>query len=272
MAHLRTRSPRGRWAVALAGPMLVAVLAGCGSSDDGAKSTSESSKGASETSGASDGRLTTETLVPALMKAVDGKESVHMTMSLAGPQEMSMEGDAQLHEEDPVMSLTMEGGGMPGVVEVRLVDGLIYASVPGLAPEGKFVKIDPEDANDPLAKAFGDLSGTMDPRTTFDAFEAGVKDVEFIGEEPVGGDQMSRYRVTVDAAAAMKAQGQTAPQDMPKTIDYDLWLDADNLMRKMTFELPGGISMDLAMSRWGEPVKVGAPKAADIVEPPATTS
>ncbi|MGH3383424.1 MAG: LppX_LprAFG lipoprotein [Nocardioidaceae bacterium] len=271
MTNIRTRQTR-RWAAALAGPLLVVVLAGCGSSDGDAKSTSESSKGASETSESSDDRLNAKTLVPALMKAVDGKESVHMTMSLAGPQEMSMEGDARLDEDNPVMSLTMEGGGMPGAVEVRLVDGLIYAAVPGLAPDGKFVEIDPKDANDPLAKAFGDLSGTMDPRSTFDAFEAGVKDVEFVGEEPVGGEEMTRYRVTVDAAAAMKAQGQTAPQGMPKTIDYDLWLDADNLMRKMTFEMPGGISMDLAMSRWGEPVKVEAPKAADIVEPPATTS
>jgi hypothetical protein len=54
---------------------------------------------------------------------------------------------------------------------------------------------------------------------------------------------------------------------MPKTIEYDVWVDEQALVRRMVLDLDEG-SVDMEMSEWGEPVSIKAPAAADLVEAP----
>ncbi len=46
-----------------------------------------------------------------------------------------------------------------------------------------------------------------------------------------------------------------------------MWLDAKNLVRRMTFEVVG-TAAEIEMSDWGKPVTVRKPAASDIVKPP----
>jgi hypothetical protein len=271
-------------------PLLLAALAGCGSDDPAegsapvasetaspaepsepsASASSEDTPAEAEDPVADDGGHTMETLLPAMKAAVADNRSSHMTMDLLGPQSMSMEGDLRYDGDSPVLRMTLESAAFAGAVaEIRVIGGVMYMSIPPMTPEGKFLRIDPDDPDNPFGPAMSGLTEQVDPLTTFDGFEAGLKNLEYVGEESVSGEAMDHYVLTVDTAKASKAQGQTAMPGMPPTLDYDLWLDDEDLMRKVGFEIPGGASMDMTMSDWGEPVTVEAPAAKDIVEPPS---
>ena len=58
---------------------------------------------------------------------------------------------------------------------------------------------------------------------------------------------------------------------LPKTVDYDLWLDQDDLMRRIEFTVPGGGGgMTMTMSDWGKPVTVKAPPPGAVMQMPGT--
>ena len=206
-------------------------------------------------------------LLENMKAAIAENESAHVTMEMTGGQQMSGEGDVSYAGDATSMQMTMQ---MPqlgaGSMEMRMIDGVIYMSVPPMTPEGKFFKIDTNDSDSP----FGDLGGVTqgDPLATFDAFDAGLEDVTYVGEEDVDGEQLHHYVLTVDAEKAAKAQGQPVQPGMPETITYDMWIDDDDLMRRIEFDLGAGGSMVMTMSDWGKPVTVEAPPRGAIMKLP----
>ena len=207
-----------------------------------------------------------EQLVAAMKAAFAGHRSTHLVMRSNGVAEMRAVGDVDYTHRSPAMRMRMTMPAM-GVeaMEMRVVDGTFYLSMPPATPRGKFLAFRTGDPNSPLA-GVGDLTTQMDPMRSFDAFEHGLTDVELVGSEEVGGETMDHYRLTVDTAAALKGMKQQQA-GMPETISYELWLDDEDLMRKVVFDIAGA-SMSMEMSRWGEPVKVTAPRRAAIVETP----
>jgi hypothetical protein len=69
----------------------------------------------------------------------------------------------------------------------------------------------------------------------------------------------------VDSAAMFKAMKQKAVPGMPKNLTYDMWLDDQDLLRRMQFEVAGQ-TVDMSMSKWGEPVSIEAPPAGKVVD------
>lgn len=244
---------------ALLAAVLLVGLAGCGQA--------ASTDSAAEPEQATE-PLTTETFLPALKKAAKAQETVHMTMDMSGPQEMSIEGDTRLKGRDSALRMTMEGSAFGGKARLVMVDETLYLSIPGVVPKGRFVAVDAKDENNPMARAFGEMTKSMDPKQLFAGFDAGLKDVEFVEEDKVDGEQMEHYEVTLDSRAAAEAMGQQIPQAAPKTIDYDIWLDGDDLMRRVSFEIQD-IAVDMAMSDWGEPVDIKAPPPAKVEQAPS---
>ncbi|MDQ3615244.1 MAG: LppX_LprAFG lipoprotein [Actinomycetota bacterium] len=260
-------------------PLLLSLLVACQSSEDPAdqsasaeQSTSASAEDtpSAETGSKADGKLDTRTFLPALKDAVKGNKSVHIAMDLdAAGQALTAEGDARFDDRNPAMDLTMSGDVFAGArVQMRLVGGLVYMSLPPMTPPGKFIKIDPKDSKDPLAAGIGDLTSQFDPLRTFDAFDAGLRKVKYVGEETVSGEKLDKYRVSVDFEAASKAQGQPAPPGLPKIVAYGISIDEENLMRVIEFHLGQQVSMRMTASRWGEPVKVTVPPAGKIAKRP----
>ncbi len=209
-----------------------------------------------------------EELLAAMKAAVEENETSHLVMEMGGgAQSMTAEGDVSYAGDSTSMQLTMQSPELgPGVIEMRMVDGVMYMSMPPMTPEGKILRFDLNDPNSPLGSLGGVTQG--DPLETFKAFDEGLRDVQYLGSEDVDGEEMDHYVLTVDGKAAAEAQGAPAGS-VPKEITYDLWLDDDDLMRRIQYTVGGG-GVTLSMSDWGEPVTVKAPRKADIMQMPGS--
>lgn len=278
----RTRTVRAAWAV----PTLLVVLTAC--SGEGTTSTSsEPAEGASPSSsvsgdrepqadpeGTAEGSATgpgqwdEQTLVPAMKEALEEQKTSHVTMTTSsGGQSFTAEGDLAFRGKTQDMVLTMDGTSFGAEnIEVRMVDRVLYLAMPPMTPEGKFLEVRPDDKRSPMAGML-DQMGALDPRATFDAFEKGLREVTFVGEERVDGEELQHYRLTVDFREAAKAQGMPRTAGMPATIDYDMWLDDEALMRRVEMDVQQ-VSTQMEMADWGEPVTIEAPPRRDIVQAP----
>jgi hypothetical protein len=67
----------------------------------------------------------------------------------------------------------------------------------------------------------------------------------------------------------MGALGQQAGQaDLPQEMTYDLYLDDEDLMRRVTIDL-GSQKLVVNATDWGKDVDIDAPETADVVELPS---
>lgn len=281
---MRSLLPSRTAGTALAVPALLLVLTGCGGGDTTpasgevsgppsasstkAEASGEASPAPTGTGQASGGSWDEQTLVPAMLSAVEQHKSAHFTMTTtAGGLDMSAEGDMSLEGRSQEMVMVMDGSAFGADrLELRLVDGVMYLSMPPMTPTGKFAKID-DGASSPLAGLTTQMPG-VDPRESFKAFEAGLEKVTFVGVEPVASEDLEHYRLTVDFRAVARAQGLPRVAGVPDTVTYDIWLDEDALMRRMELRMQQ-LSMVMEMSDWGEPVTIEAPARKDIVRAPA---
>ncbi len=196
--------------------------------------------------------------------------SAHMTMTMNGAMSTSAQGDVSYAGGKSAMQMMLS---MPqlgrGKLEMRYVGEVLYMSIPGVTPSGKFVAIDPNDQTSPLAKTFAGLTDQMDPLRSVKTMQKAVTKAPRVGQTTLDGVSVDHYRVTVDTTKVMKQLGENAPPaaQMPKTLTYDLWLDDKDLIRKMTFEVLK-TSVEMRMSNWGQSVKVERPAAEDILKDP----
>jgi hypothetical protein len=237
-------------------------------SEDSSSSPSAASSSPSEPTSSADtsgGHLDEDSLIEAISTGPVKAGSAHMEMTMSGSMALSAEGDVAYLDSGPEMSMTMNMPQMGGHMELRLVDGLLYMTIPTLTPDGKFLRIDPSDKSNPLTKSFGSLSEQMDPLASVKAMKNAVRDVKFVGAEQVDGVDADHYTVTVDTTKMVKSMKQKPVAGMPDTLTYEMWLDSEDLLRRMQFEL-SGLTVDMSMSEWGEPVKITAPPAGKVMD------
>ncbi|MEW1953601.1 LppX_LprAFG lipoprotein [Terrabacter sp. NPDC080008] len=201
----------------------------------------------------------------AAMKAA-GKDTttahVTMTMDAAG-QKVSISGDTKVDASNPAMKMTMDMG-QSMKIDMLLVDKKVYMKgIPNL-PAGKWAVIDSSSA---MGKQLMQSLGQADPTKMYDQFGAAVTDVKPVGEDTVDGDKTWKYDLTLDTKAMQAQMPADAKSAMPASIDYTVWLDQQDHLRKVTFDL-SGVKADMTMSKYGEPIDVTAPKAADTVKAP----
>jgi hypothetical protein len=260
-------------ATALSGSLLVLGLAGCGEDPEPAADESpsaESSESASESpsespSGSSSGTGGDADSAAFLERLKDGmgeEGSVHVEMKMTGPVQSTASGDTSYGPDGSEMHLTMQMSNMPGgAMEMVLVDGKAYMSMPGATQPGQFFEVDESNP------AFSGLDDGLSPADSFKAFDAGLRSVEEVGTEEIGGDETTHYRLEVDAEKALDATGQGTVPGLPETLSYDVWLDEDDRMRRLTYELTG-TELTMDMTDWGKPVTIEAPDKSDIVKAP----
>lgn len=272
---------RTRWTALLSAGALSLTLAACGGDDaaEGEPTTSEAvttedgaateDAGAEETSedaGSAEGEDVDIQEFLAMLKS-PGEEklsSYTMTMTInMGGQAMEMEGAVDLTGEQAALDMDMTMPGM-GAVSMIMAEGRVFMSMPGVTEDGKYLEVPPEQ--------LGDVSTQLDEvdiTSTWDAWEAGAKSVTFLGEEDVDGQDMRRYEVTVDTQAALDAGGQTgddadtASAMLGDEITYDVWLDGDNLMRKVAFEMEGVVT-EMFANNYGEAQGIAVPSEDQI--------
>ncbi|MDC5697489.1 LppX_LprAFG lipoprotein [Intrasporangium calvum] len=186
---------------------------------------------------------------------------VEMAMEIEG-QAVTMSGDMKMAGASPAMQMTMDMGEAMSLDMILLESSLFLKGIPGLEP-GKWAKVAVTGA---MAEEFEKSLQQADPAQLAATYEKAVKDVKFVGAEEVDGEPVQHYEVTMDT----KALGDTLPQDakdLPDTVVYDMWLDADNRLRQVVYSVAGA-EVEMKMSNYGEPVDISAPPAADVVEVP----
>jgi hypothetical protein len=293
--RLPQRSPSARRGLAggLAALVLLATAA-CGGSDDADSGddpagdadspSAEASPGtdAEEPAGEDAGGDTGDTEDSAEGESVDAAEFARLfedsvtqettariaieTSAAAGG--VAGEGDIDLGTTPPSLALTLQVGQLgQGDIETRLVDGTAYVAVPQLG--GKFVSFDLSDPNNPLGDAFVDQ---LDIGSQFESFAEFIQDVTYLGTEDVDGEELERYTLTVDGEAvedlAGEAAGAGAPVEVPEEITYDVFFDDEGLFRRLSFDLPDGISSTITYSDWGKDVSITAPRPNQVTSMP----
>jgi hypothetical protein len=274
---LTTRSRR-LTAIA-AGAVLLAALAGCGSSDKGDKtkdagastSTSASASPSASASSTADAaasagtgdaaaagpgeRLTADNLVATMLAAMREKKTAHMVMAIGSS--VGAEADLRYTGSRTDMKMSMDMG--PTKAVVILVDNVMYMQQ---SAGGKFLKI---DSSDPTMGSILKQMSSLGPESSITAMKGALKKVEYAGTDTVDGDKVSKYHVTVDTAAMADTLGGAAGLgDLPKTVTYDLYVDANHLMRRIDMTVQKQ-HIDMRVSNWGKPVDIKAPPASQVM-------
>jgi hypothetical protein len=267
------RSSKASLAALVSGTLLVLSISGCGGDDaEPAAEPSPSTPSSSSTPLEPSESTSTEPATgkdPAAaaflerLKAGMGEQgSVHVAMRMTGPADMTAQGDSTYGPDGSEMHLTMKVASMPGgSLEMVLVDGKAYLSMPGVNEPGQFFEIDKSNP------AFGSLDDGLSPADSFAAFDAGLDSVEELGDAEVDGQSTTHYRLHVDAEKALEATGQGMVPGLPDELVYEVWLDSEDHMRRLTYELVG-TELTMDMTRWGEAVDIQAPSKGSLVDPP----
>ncbi|WP_338750118.1 LppX_LprAFG lipoprotein [Janibacter alittae] len=142
-----------------------------------------------------------------------------------------------------------------------LVDGQYY-----LAQPPKWVPVE-EDSDNPAVGQTLQQIQILSMRNQLDAFVAGVEQAGTKGKEKVGGVSTTHYTASVDSQRALAELGMEKAPGTADTILYDVWLDDDDLIRKMSFSA-NGVSAEVMASEWGQPVDISTPKPSEIAQSP----
>lgn len=261
-------------------PMLLAALTACGgdsseqaSDEPAAASSTEAGTASEEPSDGGDAvaegdEVDKDQFLEDFMAAVDSATTAHMSMTTgAAGSEFTADGEVDYTTTPPEMAMTMSNPAMGDqTMDVRLIDDFFYLNL-GQMSQNKFVKIDINDKNSPMGD-MSQLTNSMDPVQSFEQFASGLDKVIYVGEESVDGEDLEHYVLTLDTTKVEMLQG-TGAQGLPKTLDYDLWLDSEDRMRQVKIDLGETGSVDMKIFDWDEPVEIEAPAEDEITSLPA---
>jgi len=191
------------------------------------------------------------TLMPALKAGMTATPTVRMTMDMTAPGN-DLEIDAVIAYTPKGVEMEMIYRGTDDEFAVVVVDGRYFIAD---SADGSYRELEPDD---PAVAPLREQVEGMDMRSTFTAWDAGLEKVAAVGEEKIDGEPVCHYTLTVDAAKAFQANGEEPAPGMPDTIDYELHLTAEDLMRRVGFEL-GPVDAEMNATRWNEPVDIKVP-------------
>ncbi|CUR55688.1 exported hypothetical protein [metagenome] len=274
-----------RVAATVATPVLLFGLVACGGDDkpasdaaapvaSGSPSDSASdpaSESPSEEASAEDEaveEIDADDFADKMANSFDNTTTAQVAMQLSSSGlDMSATGAVDYTGDTPSMALRMTAPTLgAGTIDMRLIDQVMYMSMPMIDPSGKFFKIDLTDKNNPMGESLGDMS-SFDPQSTIENFSKGVKSVKIVGEESIDGEDTTHYKVTtLTKAISSQLGGKTA--GMPKTFVYDVWLDGDDRMRKMVAAVDKQTSVEMTMTDFGSPVSIKAPPSSEVQDMP----
>lgn len=214
-------------------------------------------------------------LSEAVATSSDEAESARISFvgGLSGPDEMRGTGAFTFAGGHTAMTMTLLSP-TDEAVEMRLVDEVLYVRGAEEAEPGKpWGKLDLAGGG-PMATAFGSATATMrsvDPRRSLREV-AEIGELSATGPAQVDGAQVTRYAIDVDLAAFAELRGASAEEvaELPSgTLTYAVFLDGDNLPRRLSVELPVPTSnYAIDYTDWGKPVTVEAPPAAQVADLP----
>lgn len=258
---LSTRSRSG--AALAAGLLLLAPLAGCGS--DKAKSAAPGSSNSPSATPTGSGTNTdlgpgtsvdVNQFITEVTTAMKAKGTAHMVMSIGSSA--SAVADVN-YSGGTAMRITMTTGSQK--VNVVLTGGVMYLQQ---TTGGKYIKI---GKSDPALGSLLTQLSSIGPTASLTSMKPGIKKILDVGTETLDGTQVHRYEVTVDTAKAASAFGAAAGAvgaGQPKTITFDMYVDAEHLLRQLDVTASGQ-KIHMTVGDWGKPVTITAPPASQIM-------
>ena len=257
MTRNRTHGHGGLWRRAAAAGVLAVSLAGlvaCGGGD-GAGGAKEGDS------------VSAEEMTDVMKKATD-IDTAHFTTKMdskAQGQSISMTGEGDIQKEPAAQHSTMKmsGGSMNMDLESIVLDDKIY--IKGMMGDSWMTA-----SADQLAKMGGtSLESMSNPLAFLDGMEESIKSSKYEGKEKLDGVDAEHYSFKVDSAALAKTLGAKDATGMPKTIDQDIWVDGDGLLRKAEVGMGDMGTVEVALSKHGEPVEIKAPPADQVTDMPS---
>ena len=235
--------------------------AGSGSTSSAAKSSTATSPTSTPSTPASTSTTSTDTGKPfdakeftdRLEAAVDKNPTVKIDVQF-GP-DATASGTQDLANN--TLEMDVDAGGQQ--MTYRLVDGQYY-----LAQPPKWFAVDDASTN-PLVKKALEQTALLSMQDQLDAFVAGVQSAGVKGTEEVDGISTTHYTATVRTADVRKQLGLAADPNAPETMIYDVWLDGDDLIRKMSFTQNGANAV-LTATDWGKPVSITKPTGSELAK------
>jgi len=194
-----------------------------------------------------------------------------LTMDLGG-QSVDAKGALDMTGDKPAMQMSMDLTGMGTPTDMRIVDGALYIQDPS-SSSGKYLKMDLSDPNGPLA-GMGDALTNYDPQSMINSITAqAFKKVTDLGSQTVHGQKLEHYRVVLDTSAATKMlKSLPSTASMPKTVNYDMWLDGRNRMARFTMLMKNVTRVTATYSDYGADLHITAPDPAQVQAMPSTSS
>lgn len=274
-----------RAAAALATVSALAALSACNDDDSDSTATDDSTASTTAdvglTSALSDldegDEVDPSDFVDTISDGLESSTTAKTTMTMSMGDTMSMSGDGVLdYTTTPAemqMTMSMDMGAQSLDYDTRLVDGVIYIKMGDLTG-GKFLKMDPDDPDGPLAgMGMGGMLDQSDPIGMLESLESSISTVVYDGEDDVDGRTLDHYELTIDPKAAMEEMMPSAGADLgsavPDSISYDIWLDDENRFSHMEMEMPimgQSMTMEMSLTDWGTDVDIEAPAADEITE------
>lgn len=215
------------------------VLAGCAPVAGGAApSSSASQPGMPATQPANPGGNAIDDFLARLAQGMATTTSYAFVMTLSSDTEqLKSSGEADTSDKAVVKThSTLELGGQ--VLELITIGKDSYVNMGGIW----YKSGDPTDQQvDPVAAIVG--------------ARPYLKEIKPLGPDTVEGMMADHYRVTMDPAVF----GKTGIE--ADALDYDIWIDADNRLRKLSMDMPElKVKTAFTVSDYNKPVSIKAPE------------
>jgi hypothetical protein len=258
----------------LAAVVAVIALAGCGDTQVG-------SGGRSDGTSSSIRELKASSFGRSMALAQSKARSVHLTGEGTTPsgETYHMSGDFEVDGKslaDVQLGMTMTVG--PGKkITVLLIDRVFYLKASQSAftknPARPWVKIDLNDPTNPFGAMLDQMMASFEPSKVQQIYSA-ITRLNNLGVDPVNGVPARHYTVTVDTSRMVSVLGlDSVPgfsraqlmAQLPDEVTSQVWLDAQNRPVKTQSGIQG-VSTEMLFTKWGEPVKITAPPANQVMD------
>lgn len=210
--------------------------------------------------------LTREQLAPAMTSAIADAGAMHVRLRATFEgKETTAEADASMTPGGSIRITVRDGLGLYGrptkrTFELRLIANMIYLTA---AKPGKFFEADVSDSGTLCGCIARELRRAASPTGSMENFRRALVGSEFVGLEARDGRYLQHYRLEFDPRRVVSAKWAQRLKKNER-FHYDMWLDSDNLVHRMSGEA-FGLKMVATYSDWGKRIDLNAPWPKQIV-------
>jgi hypothetical protein len=213
------------------------------------------------------------------------EHTAHATMNVTSAgQSITGQGDVSFAGKASKVQMAMTIPSL-GDLNMVLVGSTMYMQLPQslIKTEKPWVKVDAngtDAASKALAAVVSQEQQSLDPSQILSQIAPGGKILSH-SQATVDGQPATHYVVSVDTAKMlqspkitpqMKQMLQTEGAALPPTLNYDIWINSDNLPVKFSLKenvtIKGSAPQQVAIvgtyTDWGKPVDISAPPASQV--------